>query len=103
MLCPRSFGEPAWEGVADRGASLFGEVPSDRLAQAQVPIRLGQPEEPAVGGDASAVEGRFERQGVGVSKPIYGVAQSCMGALRHFKPLLKRAGLPDIRWHDLRH
>jgi integrase len=22
---------------------------------------------------------------------------------RHFKPLLKRAGLPDIRWHDLRH
>ena len=21
---------------------------------------------------------------------------------RHFKPLLKRAGLPDIRWHDLR-
>jgi integrase len=22
---------------------------------------------------------------------------------RHFKPLLKRAGLPEIRWHDLRH
>jgi integrase len=22
---------------------------------------------------------------------------------RHFKPLLKRASLPDIRWHDLRH
>ena len=22
---------------------------------------------------------------------------------RQFKPLLKRAGLPDIRWHDLRH
>lgn len=22
---------------------------------------------------------------------------------RFFKPLLKRAGLPDIRWHDLRH
>ena len=22
---------------------------------------------------------------------------------RHFKPLLKRAGLPCIRWHDLRH
>lgn len=22
---------------------------------------------------------------------------------RHFRPLLKRAGLPDIRWHDLRH
>jgi integrase len=22
---------------------------------------------------------------------------------RGFKPLLKRAGLPDIRWHDLRH
>jgi integrase len=22
---------------------------------------------------------------------------------RHFKPLLKRAGLPDVRWHDLRH
>jgi integrase len=22
---------------------------------------------------------------------------------RHFKPLLKRAGLPSIRWHDLRH
>jgi integrase len=22
---------------------------------------------------------------------------------RHFKPLLKRAGLPDARWHDLRH
>lgn len=22
---------------------------------------------------------------------------------RHSKPLLKRAGLPDIRWHDLRH
>jgi integrase len=21
----------------------------------------------------------------------------------HFKPLLRRAGLPDIRWHDLRH
>lgn len=21
---------------------------------------------------------------------------------RHFKPLLRRAGLPDIRWHDLR-
>jgi integrase len=22
---------------------------------------------------------------------------------RHFKPLLKRAQMPDIRWHDLRH
>lgn len=22
---------------------------------------------------------------------------------RSFKPLLRRAGLPDIRWHDLRH
>ena len=22
---------------------------------------------------------------------------------RHFKPLLRRAGLPDIRWHNLRH
>ena len=22
---------------------------------------------------------------------------------RHFKPLLRHAGLPDIRWHDLRH
>jgi integrase len=22
---------------------------------------------------------------------------------RHFKPLLKRAGVPGIRWHDLRH
>ncbi len=22
---------------------------------------------------------------------------------RHFKPLLRRAALPDIRWHDLRH
>jgi integrase len=22
---------------------------------------------------------------------------------RHFKPLLRRVGLPDIRWHDLRH
>ena len=22
---------------------------------------------------------------------------------RHFKPLLRRAGLPSIRWHDLRH
>jgi integrase len=22
---------------------------------------------------------------------------------RHFKPLLKRSGLPSIRWHDLRH
>lgn len=22
---------------------------------------------------------------------------------RHFKPLLSRAGLPPIRWHDLRH
>lgn len=22
---------------------------------------------------------------------------------RHFKPLLKRSGLPNIRWHDLRH
>src|ERR687896_678284 len=22
---------------------------------------------------------------------------------RHFKPLLKRAALPNIRWHDLRH
>src|SRR5215208_2498154 len=28
-------------------------------------------------------------------------AQNIVG--RHFKPLLKRAGLPDIRWHDLRH
>ena len=24
-------------------------------------------------------------------------------ANRYFKPLLKRAGLPDIRWHDLLH
>ena len=22
---------------------------------------------------------------------------------RHFKPLLRRTGLPNIRWHDLRH
>ena len=22
---------------------------------------------------------------------------------RHLKPLLRRAGLPDVRWHDLRH
>lgn len=25
------------------------------------------------------------------------------GVNRHFKPLLRRTGLPDIRWHDLRH
>jgi integrase len=22
---------------------------------------------------------------------------------RHYKPMLRHAGLPDIRWHDLRH
>jgi integrase len=23
--------------------------------------------------------------------------------MRYFKPLLRRSGLPEIRWHDLRH
>jgi integrase len=33
-----------------------------------------------------------------------GTTMSCTNLLgRHFKPLLRRAGLPDIRLHDLRH
>jgi integrase len=33
-----------------------------------------------------------------------GTTMSCTNLLgRHFKPLLKRAGLPNIRLHDLRH
>jgi integrase len=33
-----------------------------------------------------------------------GTTMSCTNLLgRHFKPLLKRAGLPEIRLHDLRH
>jgi integrase len=35
----------------------------------------------------------------GKGNPLY--AQYIIN--RPFKPLLRRAGLPDIRWHDLRH
>jgi integrase len=39
-----------------------------------------------------------------VFRTTTGTTMSCTNLLgRHFKPLLKRAGLPSIRLHDLRH
>jgi integrase len=38
-----------------------------------------------------------------VLRPIGTTVNTLNVANRHFKPLLKCAGLRDIRWHDIRH
>lgn len=48
------------EGVPDGRPPPLRHVGGDLLAQAQLPVHLGEPEEAAVGGDAAAVEGGFE-------------------------------------------
>jgi integrase len=49
------------------------------------------------------VAAKWEDMGL-VFPTTTGTTMSCTNLLgRHFKPLLRRAGLPDIRLHDLRH
>jgi integrase len=41
----------------------------------------------------------MQKPGYRKGTPLY--AQNIVN--RYFKPLLKRAALPNVRWHDLRH
>jgi integrase len=47
--------------------------------------------------------GTWHEDGLVFPNTIGGYADYANLMSRHFKPLLKKASLPDIRWHDLRH
>jgi integrase len=47
--------------------------------------------------------GTWHEDGLVFPNTIGGYADYTNLMPRHFKPLLKKASLPDIRWHDLRH
>ena len=47
--------------------------------------------------------GSWRKQGLVFPNTLGGYADYTNLVPRHFKPLLRRAGLPDIRFHDLRH
>ena len=47
--------------------------------------------------------GSWRKQGLVFPNTLGGYADYTNLMPRHFKPLLRRAGLPDIRFHDLRH
>ena len=59
--------------------------------------RKGQLEEKLKAGGAYGNDGLVFATGLGTPLDAQNVVN------RHFKPLLRRAGLPAIRWHDLRH
>ena len=48
------------------------------------------------------VNSRWWDQGLVIASTI-GMSLDAWNVVRHFKAVLKRAKLPDMRWHDLRH
>ncbi len=53
--------------------------------------------------ERSEPNGSWQDRGLVFPNTIGGYADYTNLVPRHFKPLLRRAGLPDIRFHDLRH
>ena len=55
------------------------------------------------GAERTRSNGSWQDRGLVFPNTIGGYADYTNLLPRHFKPLLRRAGLPDIRFHDLRH
>ena len=53
--------------------------------------------------ERSGTNGSWRDRGLVFPNTIGGYADYTNLTPRHFKPLLRRAGLPDVRFHDLRH
>jgi integrase len=53
--------------------------------------------------ERSRSNGTWQGRGLVLPNTLGGYADHTNLMPRHFKPLLRRAGLPDIRFHDLRH
>jgi integrase len=53
--------------------------------------------------ERSGSNGSWQDRGLIFPNTLGGYADYTNLMPRHFKPLLRRAGLPDIRFHDLRH
>jgi integrase len=53
--------------------------------------------------ERSESNGSWQDRGLVFPNTLDGYADYTNLMPRHFKPLLRRAGLPDIRFHDLRH
>jgi integrase len=53
--------------------------------------------------ERARANGPWQDRGLVFPNTLGGYADYTTLVPRHFKPLLKKAGLPDIRFHDLRH
>jgi integrase len=53
--------------------------------------------------ERARANGSWHERGLVFPNTVGGYADYTNLVPRHFKPLLRRAGLPDIRFHDLRH
>jgi integrase len=53
--------------------------------------------------ERARANGSWRDRGLVFPNTIGGYADYTNLMPRHFKPLLRRAGLPDVRFHDLRH
>jgi integrase len=53
--------------------------------------------------ERARADGSWQDRGLVFPNTLGGYADYTNLVPRHFKPLLRRAGLPDIRFHDLRH